>query len=138
MSTEQKISSIKESICSMGDCQIFGLDRNIVIMIIFAGILLGLSFYMFSEIKKIKSDIRTVKSQEIPEDSANEEIIEKVEQNSHAILEINSKMEQLVNSLNSKLNQIQTQTSSPVPTSAPVQRPASPPHESTQGSIINL
>jgi hypothetical protein len=54
-------------------------------MIVFAGILLGLSFYIFYELKKIKSDIRTFKSQEIPEISDNEELLERVEQNSNSI-----------------------------------------------------
>jgi hypothetical protein len=82
--------------------QFFGIDRNLIITLAVVGISLGLSMYLFREIKKIRDDVRTLKSQE-----PDSELIEKVEENSESVKAIETKLDQLITALGTQQRRYQ-------------------------------
>jgi len=83
---------------------IFGVDRNIVIMVAIAGISIGLSLYLFREIKKIKEEVKLVKTQ-----GPDDDLIDKVEQNSEAVKAIETKLDQLIMALGARERAMRSQ-----------------------------
>jgi DNA segregation ATPase FtsK/SpoIIIE-like protein len=68
-----------------------GLDRSTIAIIGVAGISIGLSFYLYRELRKMKEEIRETKSQEIPDD-----LIEKINVNSESVETISTKLDQIL------------------------------------------
>ncbi len=85
--------------------QIFGLDKNITVLFVTVIVLFIFSYYLFREFKKVKEEIRTLKSKEIDM----EEIIEKVNVNSDSVKAIEIKMDQLIHALTKNSEQRQPQ-----------------------------
>ena len=77
--------------------QIMGIDKNLLIMAAILSLSVGISFYLFKEIKKVKEDFRTLKSGE-----ADDDLIEKVEQNSESVKAIENKLDQLISALSAR------------------------------------
>ncbi len=77
--------------------QMFGIDRNLLIMGAIASISIGLCMYLFSELKKVKEDVKLIKTQE-PDDDINE----RVEQNTESVKAIEIKLDQLIMALNAR------------------------------------
>ena len=79
------------------DSRIFGLDKNIIIMVTVAGLSLGISMYLLRELKKVKETVKSSMTQQLDDD-----IIEKVEQNSESLKAMEIKFDQLILALSSR------------------------------------
>lgn len=84
------------------DNQLFGIDKNLLITIAAVGVSLCFSMYLFKEIKKIREDVRYIKSQE-----PDTELIDKVEENSEAVKAIEIKLDQLITALGNRERRMQ-------------------------------
>lgn len=96
----QSVSSSKRGsvVVRSGDPQqILGVDRNLILTAMLVTASVGLSFYVFGEVKKIKKDIQELKSQ-----ATSSELIEKVTENSESIEGIKNKLDQLIEALNTR------------------------------------
>jgi hypothetical protein len=88
---------ISDELVSPQDSLIMGVDKNIVIMASITVISIGLSLYLFKEFKKIRDDVRILKGQ-----GPDDELIEKVEQNSESVKAIEMKLDQLILALGAR------------------------------------
>lgn len=73
------------------------IDKNMVAFVAVAGVSIGLSFYLFKELKKLRDEVKTVKTQEIPDN-----LLEQVELNSQSVRSIELKLDQLLLSLSQR------------------------------------
>jgi len=86
------------------DTQFFGFDRNFLITFACVGLSICISLYLFKEMKKMRDDIRIIKSQE-----PDTELTDKVEENSEAVKAIEVKLDQLITALSSRERRFQQQ-----------------------------
>ncbi len=77
--------------------QVFGIDKNLIITVAVVGVSLCFSLYLFRELKKLKDDVRTIKTQE-----PDTELAEKVEENSEAVKAIETKLDQLITAISTR------------------------------------
>ncbi len=102
-----------------------GIDKNMIAIVAVAGVSIGLSFYLFREVKKIREDVKAVKASEVPD-----ELQEKVDMNSNAINGIGTKLDQLISALSAqeqRRTQMMQQQVQPVqPVQQQVQQPVQP------------
>lgn len=82
--------------------QFFGLDKNLLITFAVVGVSLMFSMYLFREVKKIRDEVRTIKAQE-----PDQELAEKVEENSEAVKAIETKLDQLITALGARERRMQ-------------------------------
>jgi hypothetical protein len=84
------------------DHQFFGIDRNLAITVAVVGVSLCLSLYLFKEVKKLRDDVRTIKSQE-----PDEELAQQVEENRESVKAIETKLDQLITALGARERRFQ-------------------------------
>lgn len=84
------------------DNQLFGLDKNLLITFAVVGVSLMFSMYLFREVKKLRDDVRDIKAQE-----PDQELADKVEENSEAVKAIETKLDQLINALGARERRMQ-------------------------------
>lgn len=89
--------------------QLFGLDKNLIIILVVTGVSLCASFYLFKEVKKLRDDVRILKAQEIDQD-----LIEKVEENSESVKAIELKMDQLITALSARERKMANTSTNPL------------------------
>jgi len=87
----------REDVLSDPTQMLNGVDKNMMMILAIALLSLGSSYYLFREMKKIKEDVNAVKNAE-----DNEELLEKVEQNSESVKAIETKLDQLITALNTR------------------------------------
>jgi len=83
-----------EPINTMSVSSGFSIDKNVIMMITVAGVSFGLFYYLFRELKKIKEDVRLIKSFD------NDDLLDKVEQNSESVRAVEIKLDQLIMAIN--------------------------------------
>jgi DNA repair exonuclease SbcCD ATPase subunit len=91
--TKQDPTKLKKK----SDGFIADIDKNMVVFVAVAGVSIGLSFYLFKELKKLREEVKTSKSREIPDN-----LIEQVELNSQSVRSIELKLDQLLLSLSQR------------------------------------
>jgi len=101
----QSVAKTKNMLEDIQAPQIFGLDKNMTVLFAIIVMLFIFSYYLFREFKKMKEEIRTLKSKEIDI----EEIAEKVNINSDSVKAIEIKMDQLIYALTKNNHQPQAQ-----------------------------
>ena len=106
---QQSMAKTKPVLEEVHSSQIFGLDKNITVLFVTVIVLFIFSYYLFREFKKVKEEIRTLKSKEIDM----EEIVEKVNVNSDSVKAIELKMDQLIYALTKNNSQPQHQVQQP-------------------------
>jgi hypothetical protein len=104
-----------EDLVTSDSHQIFGLDKNLLLTFAVVGVSLMFSMYLFREVKKLRDDVRTIKAQEPDQD-----ILDKVEENSEAVKAIENKLDQLITALGARERRMQQmaqqiQQTQPVP-----------------------
>jgi TolA-binding protein len=82
--------------------KIFGIDRNLAIIMGLLGVSVGFSMYMFRQMTLMKEDIRSIKMEEPDSD-----LMDKVEENSEAVKSIELKLQQLIVALNERDKRMQ-------------------------------
>ncbi len=92
---QQTVAKTKNMLEEVQSSQIFGLDKNITVLFITVIVLFIFSYYLFREFKKVKEEIRTLKSREIDM----EDVLEKVNVNSDSVKAIEIKLDQLIHAL---------------------------------------
>lgn len=113
---QHSIAKTRNVLEEVQSSQIFGIDKNITVLFITVIVLFIFSYYLFREFKKVKEEIRTLKSKEIDM----EEIIEKVNVNSDSVKAIELKMDQLIYALTKNNSQQPQEQAQP---QAQVQQP---------------
>ncbi len=71
--------------------QLFGFDKNMIFIFVCIIIILLFLYYLFNMVKKLREDIRVMKSREIE----NESLLERIEYNNEAVKAIELKIDQL-------------------------------------------
>ncbi len=102
---QHSVTKTKNVLEEVQSSQIFGLDKNITVLFVTVAVLFIFSYYLFREFRKVKDEIRTLKSKEIDM----EEIVEKVNVNSDSVKAIELKMDQLIHALTKNNSQPQPQ-----------------------------
>ncbi len=88
----------KEDIIPVIPSQMFGIDKNIIVIFLIVAVLIIFSYYLFNGLKKLRDDVRLMKSKELN----NEDVLEKVEINNDSVKAMELKMNQLVSELNKR------------------------------------
>jgi flagellar biosynthesis GTPase FlhF len=86
--------------------QFFGMDKNLIITLALTGLSMGLSIYLFREVKKIRDDVRVLKTQDV---ESIEKLEEKVDENGEAVKAIEIKLDQLITALTARETRYQQQ-----------------------------
>jgi len=97
-----------------------GIDKNLIAIVAVAAITLGVSFYLFREVKKVRDDVKSIKAQEVPD-----ELQEAVDMNSNAINAVTTKLDQLISALSAQ-EQRRAQAMAQQMQQTPPQAPPSP------------
>jgi len=92
---QQTMMKSKNPLEEIQSTQIFGLDKNITVLFITVIMLFVFSYYLYREFKKMKDEVRNLKSKEVEI----EELIEKVNVNGDSVKAIEIKLDQLIYAL---------------------------------------
>jgi hypothetical protein len=97
---QQPITKIKKNIEDIQEqaSQMFGLDKNMIVIFLIIAVLIVSSYYLFNGFKKIRDEVKLMKSREID----TEDIMEKVDYNNDSVKAIEIKLDQLIGELSKR------------------------------------
>ncbi len=97
-----ELASSRSEIYSSHEGQIFGMDKTMLMTFAALGLSMAVSMYLFREFRKLKDEVRVIKSQDPDSD-----LFDKVEENSESVKAIEIKLDQLILAISNRERKFQ-------------------------------